>query len=98
MYGTAGEGRKDMFYLTTHSTHFIYCYMASEGTAGEFQKCPSLTRFLNCHTESLFCSAAIKNKHLNIYCCCLYLFLWLCPRKVQARYPGHTHRLSGMTV
>ena len=23
------EGRKEMFYLTTHSTHFIYCYMAS---------------------------------------------------------------------
>ena len=24
------EGRKEMFYLTTHSTHFIYCYMASD--------------------------------------------------------------------
>ena len=24
-----GEGRKEMFYLTTHSTHFIYGYMAS---------------------------------------------------------------------
>ena len=24
------EGRKDMFYLTTHSTHFIYNYMASD--------------------------------------------------------------------
>ena len=23
-------GRKEMFYLTTHSTHFIYCYMASD--------------------------------------------------------------------
>ena len=23
------EGRKEMFYLTTHSTHFIYGYMAS---------------------------------------------------------------------
>ena len=23
------EGRKKMFYLTTHSTHFIYDYMAS---------------------------------------------------------------------
>ena len=23
------EGRKEMFHLTTHSTHFIYCYMAS---------------------------------------------------------------------
>ena len=23
------EGRKEMFYLTTHSTHFIYVYMAS---------------------------------------------------------------------
>ena len=22
------EGRKEMFYLTTHSTHFIYSYMA----------------------------------------------------------------------
>ena len=22
------EGRKEMFYLTTHSTHYIYCYMA----------------------------------------------------------------------
>ena len=25
-----GEGRKEMFYLTTHSTHFIYDYMASD--------------------------------------------------------------------
>ena len=24
------QGRKDMFYLTTHSTHFIYGYMASD--------------------------------------------------------------------
>ena len=23
------NGRKEMFYLTTHSTHFIYGYMAS---------------------------------------------------------------------
>ena len=30
--GSAGynEGRKEMFYLTTHSTHFIYGYMASD--------------------------------------------------------------------
>ena len=26
----SGEGRKEMFYLTTHSTHFIYGYMASD--------------------------------------------------------------------
>ena len=26
----AVEGRKEMFYLTTHSTHFIYSYMASD--------------------------------------------------------------------
>ena len=24
------QGRKEMFYLTTHSTHFIYGYMASD--------------------------------------------------------------------
>ena len=24
------EGRKEMFYLTTHSPHFIYGYIASE--------------------------------------------------------------------
>ena len=24
------KGRKEMFYLTTHSTHFIYAYMASD--------------------------------------------------------------------
>ena len=27
---TYGKGRKEMFYLTTHSTHFIYGYMASD--------------------------------------------------------------------
>ena len=27
---TRCEGRKEMFYLTTHSTHFIYGYMASD--------------------------------------------------------------------
>ena len=26
---TTREGRKEMFYLTTHSTHFIYGYMES---------------------------------------------------------------------
>ena len=26
---TSDEGMKEMFYLKTHSTHFIYCYMAS---------------------------------------------------------------------
>ena len=26
----ARDGRKEMFYLTTHSTHFIYGYMASD--------------------------------------------------------------------
>ena len=25
------EGRKEMFYFTTHSTHFMYGYMASDG-------------------------------------------------------------------
>ena len=25
------RGRKEMFYLTTHSTHFKYSYMASDG-------------------------------------------------------------------
>ena len=28
-------GRKDMFYLTTHSIHFIYDYMASDYTYNE---------------------------------------------------------------
>ena len=27
---TSKEGRKEMFYLTTHATHFIYGYMASD--------------------------------------------------------------------
>ena len=27
---TKKEGRKEMFYLTTHSTHFTYGYMASD--------------------------------------------------------------------
>ena len=30
MAGYTIEGRKEMFYLTTHSTHFIYGYMASD--------------------------------------------------------------------
>ena len=29
-YYILNEGRKEMFYLTTHSTHFIYGYMASD--------------------------------------------------------------------
>ena len=28
--GELTAGRKEMFYLTMHSTHFIYGYMASE--------------------------------------------------------------------
>ena len=30
LFSVRKEGRKDMFYLTTHSTHFIYGYMASD--------------------------------------------------------------------
>ena len=30
LYAPSQEGRKEMFYLTTHSTHFIYGYMASD--------------------------------------------------------------------
>ena len=30
VYCARKEGRKEMFYLTTHSTHFIYGYMASD--------------------------------------------------------------------
>ena len=29
-HGLEKEGRKEMFCLTTHSTHFIYSYMASD--------------------------------------------------------------------
>ena len=29
------EGRKEMFYLMTHSTHFIYGYMASDHSDSE---------------------------------------------------------------
>ena len=32
---TATEGRKEMFYLTTHSTHFVYGYMASDHSDSE---------------------------------------------------------------
>ena len=29
-HSESARGRKDVFYLTTHSTHFIYGYMASD--------------------------------------------------------------------
>ena len=29
------EGRKEMFYLTTHSTHFIYGYMVKDHSDSE---------------------------------------------------------------
>ena len=29
-HGLTLQGRKEMFYLTTHSTHFIYGYIASD--------------------------------------------------------------------
>ena len=29
-FGRRKEGRKEMFYLTTHTTHFIYGYIASD--------------------------------------------------------------------
>ena len=32
---TKVDGRKEMFYLTTHSTHFIYSYMASVHTKAD---------------------------------------------------------------
>ena len=36
------EGRKEMFYITTHSTHFIYGYMASV-LPNEFSKSSLIT-------------------------------------------------------
>ena len=38
------EGRKQMFYLTTHSTHFIYGYMASDPLVDELDTAPSSER------------------------------------------------------
>ena len=32
---TSWEREREMFYLTTHSTHFIYGYMASDHSDGE---------------------------------------------------------------
>ena len=32
------EGRKEMFYLTTHSTHFIYGYMVEAYGKGPMRK------------------------------------------------------------
>ena len=37
------EGRKDVFYLTTHSTHFIYGYM--EGKKGNVSVNDALNTF-----------------------------------------------------
>ena len=34
----SGRKKKEMFYLTTHSTHFIYSYMASDICKGPFMK------------------------------------------------------------
>ena len=39
------EGRKDMFHLTTHSTHFIYGYMASDIWLRTIQIVRNKTRF-----------------------------------------------------
>ena len=33
------EGKKEMFYLTTHSTHFIYGYMASDTQIAREETC-----------------------------------------------------------
>ena len=33
------EGRKEMVFITTHSTHFIYGYMASDIWLREREKC-----------------------------------------------------------
>ena len=38
-------GRKEMFYLTTHSTHFIYSYMSSDVHVSGALRASSITTF-----------------------------------------------------
>ena len=49
--GHCNEGRKEIFYLTTHSTHFIYSYMASGHCKVEPNKVKKLLLF-NTETET----------------------------------------------
>ena len=48
------DGRKEMFYLTTHSTHFIYGYMASDIWLRTTQIVREETRC--CHIGYSFCT------------------------------------------
>ena len=41
------EGRKEMFYITTHSAHFIYGYMVKDHTASDGSSDRSLMNPLN---------------------------------------------------
>ena len=54
--GSRVEGRKEMFYLTTHSTHFIYSYMASDSKRGNLLL-PHELLFPNSSKGSFICTS-----------------------------------------
>ena len=59
---TRKEGRKEIFYLTTHSTHFIYGYMASARDKMVDSK------YINYNTNTY------TNTHISIYYVILQIF------------------------
>ena len=70
------EGKKEMFYITTHSTHFIYGYMASD----IWQRTTQMAREETCcrHIGYSFRLAArvilyaSSHRHDNTYHCLCY--------------------------
>ena len=62
------SGRKEMFYLTTHSTHFIYGYTASNTPLRMSDNCgPSCETVTSCfHGYKVMC-----------VCVCVYMYVFL---------------------
>ena len=46
--GSREEGRKEMFYLTMHSTHFIYGYVAAGHLVKGLSRVSNCNKFENC--------------------------------------------------
>ena len=59
-------GRKEMFYLTTHSTHFIYGYIASDHSDSEKRNPlpPHRLLFLINSKDSFICTIPHTGQHI----------------------------------
>ena len=77
------EGRKEIFYLTTHSTHFIYGYMASD----IWLRTILIAKKLKINVRKSQLGPIIENMHMKI-----------AKEETRCRHMGYSFRLTARVL